>query len=449
MTYPKDADSDTASRAETQAPSSWPRRRNPLPANFLHTTPPPRRHRTNDSGTFDMKPNSLADAYSSDPWDGDTITLHSFGPLSRSSSSTGGADEPVFSSVHDKQLKRTISGLSRQLEGRDDDVAVLTCQIDQAKKQTEEARRQMQAERQECKKYELQIRWHEGQLRQQQAKMDSMSTQHRLALSLAQRKNDNLVERLAAKIVHAENDVKRLKQREAELSKELDDARKRDEKSSGINTDLLRQLSDARHAASQATDAAATLMERLDERASFIAGLEDHILRQPHIGCMSLDTRPLQASSPVALLSPVVSPGVSGKCLFAEIAKATLMQHDGRNNNDGCNGALPAPPLFPTSDAAGQKRPDKKTAIQPGSSAAAAAAGTEGMLHWFAVYVHLLWSLYYTVCITPVLYLAGIVFRAAFLFAMPGPLVRALAILLPSAGLSVVRKKKPQRQVTW
>ncbi|KAJ2389285.1 hypothetical protein GGI23_005870 [Coemansia sp. RSA 2559] len=441
MTHAKDADSDPASRAETQTPSSWPRRRNPLPASFLHTAPPPRRHRTNDSGTFDMKPNSLADAYSSDPWDGDTVTLRSFGQLSRSSSSAGGADEPGFSSVHSKQLKRTISGLSRQLEGRDNDVAELTCQIEQAKKQTDEARRQMQAERQESKKYELQIRWHEGQLRQQQAKMDSMTTQHRLALSLAQRKNDSLVERLAAKIVHAENEVKRLKQREAELSKELDDARKRDEKTNGINAGLLRQLSDARHAASQATDAAAALMERLDERTSFIAGLEEHILCQPHIGCMPLDTRSLQASSPVALLSPIVSPGVSGKCLFAEIAKATPMQHGGRNCNDGCNGALPAPPIFPTSDAAGQKEQDKQTAIQPGPSAAAAGvAGTEGMLYWLAVYVHLLWSFYYTVCITPMMYLAGIVFRVAFLFAMPGPLVRSLSMLLPSAGLSVMRK---------
>ncbi|KAJ1666575.1 hypothetical protein IW140_005748 [Coemansia sp. RSA 1813] len=451
MPYPKDADSDTAhAQART---SSWPHRRNPLPANFLHTTPP-RRRRTDNLSTPEMKPSLLAETDSSDSWDGDTITLHSFGTLSRTPSNTGSADEPIFSSAYDKQQKRTINELGRQLESRDDDVAVLTRQIEQLKKQTEEARRQMQAERQESKKYELRIRWHEDQLRQQQAKIDSMGTSHRLALSLAQRKHDSLVERLAAKIVHAENEVKRLKQRVGEMTKELDGARIREEETSQLNAELVRQLSDARRAACQASSAAAMLVERLDERAAFIGALEERMLRLPPLppgDCVSLSDSGSapdapghacdpQSSSPVAALGSG-SPAISGKCLFAEITKATLMQHGGNNGSASlADDALPAPPLFPPSDAAVQKRPkaEEEAAIQPGSSAAA--AGSEGILYWLAVYVHMLWSFYYKVCISPMLFLAGIVVRAAFLFVTPVPLVRVLAMLLPSFGRPAVRK---------
>ncbi|KAJ2551601.1 hypothetical protein EV175_003629 [Coemansia sp. RSA 1933] len=404
MTLPKD---DALCQPNELPPNSWPRRRNPLPSSFMHISPLPRRNRT-DLHRME-KPGSASPAAdtevtSADSWDGDTVTLHSFGSLSRSPSSTGGStDEVVLSPAH-KQLRRTISGLSRQLECREDDVAVLTRQIEQLKSQTEEARRQMLSERQECKKYELQIRWHEDQLRQQQSKMDTMGTSHRQALSLAQRKHDSLVDRLATKIVDAESEVKRLKKCVCDLTKDLDDTRMRQDETSAHNAELLRQLADARHTASQATSAASMLMERLDERASFISRLEDRmLLHSPPLLPPPAVGQQRHPMSPTLLLSPV-SPTVSGKCLYAEISKATLMQQQqhgqGSNNGVGSTSALPAPPLFPDLDAAKQKSPAEKK--KNGS------ASIGFFLYWFAVCLHMLWSFYYRLIIRPALRLAEI-----------------------------------------
>ncbi|KAJ2496021.1 hypothetical protein GGI11_008295, partial [Coemansia sp. RSA 2049] len=246
MPYRKDSsfsDSNLTEETPSSAASAyWPRRRNPLPSGFLHTpaaaAAAPRRRRADGNSSSNNKDNDTlipakksaastpvaAEPEVSDAsWDGDTITIQALGPaVSRSlssltSSTAGPPDDPHHLLTSDnRQLKRAVSDLTRQLASRDDDVGALTARIEELRTQTEESRRQIRVERQEGKRSELQIRWHEDQLRQQQAKIDSMGAAHRLALQLAHRKHDSLVERLAAKIVGAENEARRLRLRVAE-----------------------------------------------------------------------------------------------------------------------------------------------------------------------------------------------------------------------------------------
>ncbi|KAJ2509775.1 hypothetical protein H4217_008183 [Coemansia sp. RSA 1939] len=454
MPYRKDSSFSDANLTEAPPSSAasayWPRRRNPLPSGFLHTpTTPPRRRRADDNNNKDSDTQIVAEKsaaptpMAAEPeasdasWDGDTIAIQALGPtVSRSlssltSSTAGPPDDPRQLLTSDnRQLKRAVSDLTRQLESRDDDVGALTARIEELRTQTEESRRLILAERQEGKRSELQIRWHEDQLRQQQVKIDSMAAAHRLALQLARRKHDSLVERLAAKIVGAENDARRLRLRVAEVTGELDGAREREREARAAAAALGRQFSDARRVACQAAGAAVVLVERLAERARLIRGLEHQLrrLRPPSSAPLAPD-----ADASAHAVGPPPSPclplraddegaaaDVAGCCLHDEITKATLAQQEpidsSGSSSSGTNaeGRLPAPPV-----------------AAPPANAAPADGGvaSESIAYWLAVYVHMLWAFYYRICISPVLCVAAIVVRAVFLFAAPAPLARALSAL--------------------
>ncbi|KAJ2663036.1 hypothetical protein IWW48_001555 [Coemansia sp. RSA 1200] len=455
MPYRKDSsfsDSNlTEAKPSSPASAYWPRRRNPLPSGFLHipTTPPRRRRADNDINNNDDTQMAAGKNPSSTPmtaetevsdtsWDGDTITIQALGPtvsrsLSSITSSIGPSDDLNHLLASDnRQLKRTVNDLTRRLESREDDVAALTTRIEELRTQTEESRRQIRVERQEGKKSELQIRWHEDQLRQQQAKIDSMGAAHRLALQLAHRKHDNLVERLASKIVGAENEARRLRLRVAEVSGELDGSREREQEARAAGAALVRQISDARLMALQATGAAVVLMERLAERARVVSALEDQLRRlrssssAPPASDEDASARAVgPPPSPCLLLlgadeaAASASANASGCCLHDEIAKATLAQQEPincKNNNNDANaeGRFPAPLLAAP----------PANAEEPADGVA-----SESIVYWLAVYVHMLWAFYYRICISPVLCVAAIVVRAVFLFAAPAPLARALSAL--------------------
>ncbi|KAJ2683516.1 hypothetical protein GGH99_004336 [Coemansia sp. RSA 1285] len=447
MPYRKDSsfsDSNLTEETPSSAASAyWPRRRNPLPSGFLHT--PAAAASATPSRCAASTPVAAEPEVSDASWDGDTITIQALGPaVSRSlssltSSTAGPPDDPHHLLTSDnRQLKRAVSDLTRQLASRDDDVGALTARIEELRTQTEESRRQIRVERQEGKRSELQIRWHEDQLRQQQAKIDSMGAAHRLALQLAHRKHDSLVERLAAKIVGAENEARRLRLRVAEVTGELDGAREREREARAAAAALGRQFSDARRVACQAAGAAVVLVERLAERARLIGGLEDQLRRlrpsssaplasdgdaSAHaVGPPPSPCLPLRADDEGAAASAAaaaVSANVAGCCLHDEITKATLAQHgpidSSKSNNSGTNaeGRLPAPLV----------------AAPPANAAPADGVASESIAYWLAVYVHMLWAFYYRICISPVLCVAAIVVRAVFLFAAPASLARALSAL--------------------
>ncbi|KAI9506937.1 hypothetical protein GGI25_000035 [Coemansia spiralis] len=433
-------DSDSERTVEGKEPNSWPRRRNPLPSSFLHATSP--RLRKTDNSTAIARGSLLSESFdgafsgpdSADSWDSDTITLHSLGPLSRSPSCSDSIDSCVFT-AQDKQQKRTINELNRQLEIRESDAAALMLQINNLRKQADDSRRQMLTEKQASKKFELQIRWHEDQLRQQQSKLDSMATSHRLALSLAQKKHDNLVEKLAAKIVHAEGEAKRSKQRIRELAKELDMARLREEEMLGLNEQLVSWLSEARLVASQANSTASMLMERLEERASYINELEARMLQLSATGT-SLDggleeLEELEQPKPAYGLmeADCSASSVANQCLFTEIEKAT----DTYSENIQFAAAPPSLPASSSKPCSENIQTQMLTNAYPERI---------GILYWLAVYIHMLWAFYYRLCISPMLYLAGIVIRATFGLIVPAPLARILAILLPRLGLFARPRKQ-------
>ncbi|KAJ1962054.1 hypothetical protein GGI12_002875 [Dipsacomyces acuminosporus] len=465
---------------------SWPRRRSPLPAAILYGTPPRRRKglaslspkpsissldtsiatlflensSVNSSISDNNSTSNNSTSCANDFWETETISSASgspmLGSLTVGTPTSDYGDEHILS-LQVKQQKRTISELSKQLELREAEIADYLQQISGLKASVEEARKRAHTDKQTVAQYEEQIRWHEEQLRLQHDEVNRLKRFHQVAEVQAERRHESALDRLTHKLKSAESETAKLAHRIKELSSELDATRASKTHESDARKLLSERLLDARVAASQATEFAAALLSKLEERKRYVTELERQV-RSLRAAAAVRGHAGADGSRAVALV-PSMAVAQVGQSLYAEILKATQSGSKKRKQGRGApdQPSQPfAPPLpaldgcSPTTAAAaeslaegaGSLLPAQYAGIEDSSSQPAlqCLADNDELLdaeiaaqpvqtdiaYWMAVYAHLIWALYVRLWLRPVWSLISTMLSAVLSYLVFKPLERLM-----------------------
>ncbi|PIA18002.1 hypothetical protein COEREDRAFT_6749 [Coemansia reversa NRRL 1564] len=405
---------------------SWPRRRSPLPATVLYGTPSRRRYKVDSSLSAHRLFLDTASVCSdsTERWDSETV-------LSRTPSpDTTGYDNIRVLSLQVKQQRYEIDELTRQLELQETETAKYIQTVDKLKTEVDEGHRRTQAERQEHQRYEKLVSWYEEQQKLQQREATQTESNHRSVLRVTERRHHNAIKVLLAKLANVEEQSEALTDRIGYLSEQLDMARSETKEVRTSNAVHIDQLHDARLAAAQADELAADLAIRLKERCAYVEELEQRLWQLVPLTAALPDY--VSPENDCAKVVPSNIHHVNGISLFIEISKATnthtqlapqqlsrtynpMLQSTGAYNISNCTDALRVSNSAPKDSAV-----DSLLQIQNQHQ-----HQPEGILHWLAVYTHMLWSLYLQLWLRPVLRLLGIVMRIALGFVVPETLLFA------------------------
>ncbi|KAJ2378145.1 hypothetical protein GGI05_006762, partial [Coemansia sp. RSA 2603] len=299
--------------------ASWPRRRNPLPGAFVHHGLSPRRKQRD---SFMSKSND-ADFFS----DADTLSAGSPSPFS--CSPTLDDPEHSFRTLQTKQHTRTINDLMRQLESSEAEISRHMAQIDALKHQVDESRRQSSYDKQMYQKQEESLRWQEEQLRLKQEEIAKIQRMHKAALQASERRHSDAVDELASRLATAEECVRKMTSRTAELTRELERMRTELDESQRMCTVLNTQLHDVQQIAAQAGRLSTDLNERLNERVAYIAELEQRLVSFLHaspVQCQHLQQQHQRKQGRQQCQDTCTRSNESAySSLYAEMAQATLI----------------------------------------------------------------------------------------------------------------------------
>ncbi|KAJ2489833.1 hypothetical protein IWW37_003677 [Coemansia sp. RSA 2050] len=466
----------------------WPRRRSPLPASMLYGASPRRRKDASSSFTASPSQDALVPTYSGgDFWDSGTVTPRSWGSQIGSSGLNifDSSDESTLS-LQIRQQKRTIGELSKQLEDCEAELARQLKLADTLRASADDAHRHAQAERQIVSKHEVQLRWHEEQLTLQSENAKKQTMAHQSALRMAEKRHQEAIDRMLARVMQAEDETRLLSARIKDLSLKLDRAKILGEQSRCANDQMSRQIMDARLAAIQASQSSAELVVRLNERSVYISQLESQVRALLLSASLDYVRLPTAASTSAAF---GLEPAAGDLSLHAEISKATRLFSNGRDSDtppqqqqqqqqqqqkqqqqpkqlvhglaplqlQAHNASWDMELLGANMHARHVGKPNTSSGMSGDSdshsdngsarllslcehseharfdgSAAELSAGSEGILYWMAVYAHMVWALHSRLWARPTIDLASSMARAVFGLLSLGPWLRILLLFLPT-----------------
>ncbi|KAJ2785813.1 hypothetical protein GGI15_001792 [Coemansia interrupta] len=413
--------SRTHTPAATRIPSptplkgtaSWPRRRNPLPGAFVHHGLSPRRKQRDSFMSKSADSDFLSDA--------DTLSAGSPSPFSCSPTLVDPEDS--FHALQAKQHKRTVNDLLHQLESSEAEIARHISQIDALKLQADDLRRQSSYDRQLYEKQEECLRWQEEQLRGKQEEIATIQRMHKAALRASDKRHSDAVDELSVKLEAAEECVRQMTGRIAEMARELERTRAELDESQGMCAVLNAQLHDVQQIASRAGRLSTDLNDRLNERVAYISELEQRLLSCMHDSPLQCQQQQQQEQHQQQQIF-IRSSESAFSSLYAEMVQATQVAGQSsvrpipdtvhisaepfsETNSDGSkpftgpdNGAYS---VYPPSLSAARD----KYALGGSSTAVACKDETSGPLFWLAVYAHMMWTFYLRLWVLPSWRLAG------------------------------------------
>ncbi|KAJ2454262.1 hypothetical protein EV183_001628 [Coemansia sp. RSA 2336] len=357
------------------SPSNWPRRRNPIPAEFLYGTPPRRSKHKGLGLTLQADAGSSGDMWS---WDS----------ASPSPTALRSCDSTL--TVQLKQYKRNTNDLCKQIKLYEDEITLHLQRIDELESELEGSYRREKAGKQLCEQSQQRISMLEEEKEQWIKELDGLKRIHKSELQSIERRHSRKVGDLLAELTASKGAAANLSARVSELVRELAKAKAQENLARVANASLLERLSQATQAESESRATIESKEMLIDELFDCIGELEQRLQlnAQPDVAESDRDIAMERSSMPPA----------NELSLFCEISQA-----------------VSAPPAYSSMSA-------------PATDAMKANSvdfDDESPLYWAAVYFHMGWALYIRICVRPILRAMAAVARIALGFVVPEMLLQA------------------------